>query len=395
MFRLSRLARSGVAATALTLVSCVVAAQGSYEVFGKGCPGDRGVPRLTGVGDHKIGGNTTVQILNLAPNQAGVLLFGLSNTVWSGSQKLPVDLGVIGMPGCKLLVSNDSFRSLNTGNGFISSTFKHPLQKSLIGKSLFNQFAALDPSAKTPVKTVLSNAAKLMIGPACRDGAKKVDADSVNVKIPPIPKLNTPTITLTASYSGTRQTKCCVGPLNPRHGCSFSGSGKAAGNAGKFLVPVPPEIAKKLSDELCAEVRSKTGGIVTCELTWKTLEVPGATFSGALSASKNDCTSKFAWNGSGKIAFGQVKTTVRARFWIKILFKIRYTTDIDIIATPSGSWAIASNKISASGRIPWIRAQKEFKVLGIPIKIRKTFDTPQISGTTKEVALPSPPVVCK
>lgn len=371
----------------------VVAAQGAYKTFGRGCPGSRGVPALSGLGDHKIGGSTTIRVVNLVPNQAGVLLFGVSNTRY-GRLVLPADLRVVGMPGCLLLVSAEATLAIGTGSGVVAATFRHPVDRNLIGASFYNQYAAVDPGARTPIHVVVSNGGKLLIGPACRDGVPNRKSQNFKFRIPPIKQLNTPPIDITGSFAGQTQFKCCGGPLRPTRKCTFSGQGTATGTTGPFSIPIPPDVAKQLSAVLCEEVRKATGGIVTCTLTFTQVRTSGARIDGRATAFRNDCAGTFGYTGGGGISFGKVSTTVRAHFTIKILFTFRVSTDIDVTAQPVGSWKIAANKISASARIPSITASKTFKVLGIPIRIRKTFNTPQLSGSTPAVALPPLPVSC-
>lgn len=370
-----------------------VSAQGAYTTFGRGCPGSKGLPTLSATGDHKIGGTTTIRVANLVPNQAGVLLFGVSNTRY-GRLTLPADLRVVGMPGCLLLVSAEATLPVGTGSGLVAAPFRHPVDRNLIGATFYNQYAAVDPGARTPIHVVVSNGGKLTVGPACKDGAVNRKSQNFKFRIPPIKQLNTPPIDISGSFAGQTQFKCCAGPLQPTRKCTFSGQGTATGTTGPFSIPIPPDVAKQLSTVLCAEVRKSTGGIVTCTLTFNQVSTSGARIDGRATAFRNDCAGTFGYTGGGGITFGKVSTTVRAHFKITILFTFRFSTDIDVTAQPVGSWKIASNKISASARIPSITASKEFKILGIPIRIRKTFNTPQLSGSTPAVALPPLPVSC-
>ncbi|MDP6929194.1 MAG: hypothetical protein QF412_05780 [Planctomycetota bacterium] len=388
--------RLGALVAAISLSLGAVSAQGSYKVFGKGCPGSRGLPTLAAVGDHKLGGYTTIRINNLLPKQPAALMFGISDKVF-GKLRLPLDLGVIGMTGCKQWVSGESIIPSNTGSGLAASTYRYPLAGSLIGKSFFNQYLALDSGARGPTKVVASNAGKLVMGPACKDERVIKDSEKVSLKIPPNPKLGTPAILLTGTYTGTRQIKCCGGPTSPKTGCSFFGAGTVSGSTGAFDVKVPPDLAKQVSDKLCAEVKSATGGIVTCTLSINKLTVPSLKADGKASMSKDDCAKKFAYTGGGNMITPKIYSKVTAHFKIKILFTINFSADIDLEATPTGSWKIANNKISATGKIPSVKASKTFTIPLINYKITfsETFNTPTMSGTTDAVDLPPPPVECK
>jgi hypothetical protein len=82
---------------------------------------------------------------NLQANAATFLVFGFSNTSWAGGA-LPFDLGVLGMPGCPLLVSPDAATlAIATAAGDVRIGLPIPGIASLIGLALHGQMAAQDP----------------------------------------------------------------------------------------------------------------------------------------------------------------------------------------------------------------------------------------------------------
>jgi len=67
---------------------------------GTGCPGGLGVPRITSAGLPRIGTTTSIAVADTAAPLA-VLFAGASTTTWNGLP-LPLDLGSIGAPGCRV-----------------------------------------------------------------------------------------------------------------------------------------------------------------------------------------------------------------------------------------------------------------------------------------------------
>jgi V8-like Glu-specific endopeptidase len=148
------------AAIQAVLASKVV---GKFRPFGAGCPGTNGTPTLANQGYPTIGQRMSVDVANLAPAQAGALLFGLSSTTWSGGS-LPRDLSAIGMTGCMQL--HDwalASISTTTGTGTVSVPLSVPQDPALVGARAFVQFANVDAGAN-PFGAVTSNAAELVVG---------------------------------------------------------------------------------------------------------------------------------------------------------------------------------------------------------------------------------------
>ena len=71
------------------------------------------------------------------------MIFGASNTTWSGN-KLPLDLGFLGAPGCSLNVSFDLLLSLGGGSQFKVAV---PNDTKLLGVKFYMQAYSADSTA--------------------------------------------------------------------------------------------------------------------------------------------------------------------------------------------------------------------------------------------------------
>ncbi|MDP6423697.1 MAG: hypothetical protein QGG14_03090 [Planctomycetota bacterium] len=386
---------ASLALASLTLTAGLLA-QGNYLRFGKGCAGSRGVPILAATGEHKIGATTTVQVANLLPSQPAMLFIGASDKLWFGKIPLPFDLAAVGMTGCTQYISTEISVATTTGPGFVTYKFVVPLRRELAGLIMFHQYYALDPGAKRPSRSVVSNAGKLTVGVACKDGKVIKDSNKLSLTIPPITGINNPPIDAVINFTGTVQQKCCSGPFVPTKGCVFNGAGDIAGTTPDFTIKVPPEMSKAVSDAACAEVRKYTLGIVRCTIAMDSMRVKGARLGGKLGVSVDECRKKFNWSGGGALTFGSIESKATVRFTVKILFSFNFSVDLDLSGRPTGAWAIANNKLVASGKLTQVRAAKTFT---IPVINQKcTFDytatTNKLQGSTDPVDLPKPPIGC-
>ena len=142
----------------------IVAVQGSFQTFGAGCKGSGGTPSLALDPSTKpfLGEKLKVEILHPPVWQYGWMILGASNTQ-AGPVPLPLDLGAVGMAGCKLYVSPD-FLSLYFSNP-VKNVWETriPQNPVLLGSSFFLQYLSKDPGTN-PRGLVLSNAAKVTLG---------------------------------------------------------------------------------------------------------------------------------------------------------------------------------------------------------------------------------------
>jgi hypothetical protein len=138
---------------------------GTTSVFGQGCGAAFGTPALGFGGFPDLGGSVTVQVAGLNPNtsELGILLFGFSDTTWSGGT-LPADLGPSGMPGCQLLVRPDVSTPLFSNFGSNSHALAIPNLGAFLAAVLFTQYFAFDVSATTPVPAVTTNGGRITVG---------------------------------------------------------------------------------------------------------------------------------------------------------------------------------------------------------------------------------------
>ncbi len=105
------------------------------------------IPTLVGQGRPNIGGTYKIDLSQTLSQTKGIFSVGLSKTRL-GSLKLPIDLGIIGMPGCWLLQSCDiNLPFMVTAQGTVSLPVRIPTTRSLIGKKAFHQVSLLDQKA--------------------------------------------------------------------------------------------------------------------------------------------------------------------------------------------------------------------------------------------------------
>lgn len=112
------------------------------NVFGSGCGGAL-EPMLGVSGDPKLGGSVSFWLSNAGSGLPAVLAFGFDN-----SPPFPIDLGVVGAPGCRQYFAISNVDGLLTnGFGFGSHTIQVPVNQALVGAVVLGQFAALAPGA--------------------------------------------------------------------------------------------------------------------------------------------------------------------------------------------------------------------------------------------------------
>ena len=145
----------------LLLVSSLTA---QSLVFGAGCGGQGGQPATISMNPGmRPGFRSTLQINNLPPNGAALLLLGSSSTSWWGTP-LPLSLLPLGMPSCELLVSAETSLPFGTGNGNPACTFGVPLTPTLAAQWLYLQVMFVQPGLN-PAATGISRALATRIAP--------------------------------------------------------------------------------------------------------------------------------------------------------------------------------------------------------------------------------------
>jgi hypothetical protein len=134
---------------------------GSFDAFGSGCAGSRGVPALRATAGPPVAGQSfRVQVDNLPLSGPAFVFLGASNTLY-GALPLPFPLGIVGMPGCSLLVSGDTLFPVTNVLGVGLWTVDVPA--SVAGAILYQQAFAVDPGANAAGLTA-SHGARLQIG---------------------------------------------------------------------------------------------------------------------------------------------------------------------------------------------------------------------------------------
>lgn len=114
-----------------------------YGWFGPGCNGTNGRTTIVNTTEPQIGGTLSTNLNNL-PFGIGVMVLGLSNTVSGGVIPLPLDLGILGAPGCPLRVSLDVTDTVVGVGTTATWSFAIPSNPLLMGFKLYNQAAVLD-----------------------------------------------------------------------------------------------------------------------------------------------------------------------------------------------------------------------------------------------------------
>ncbi|MBI5851751.1 MAG: hypothetical protein HZB39_12105 [Planctomycetes bacterium] len=139
-----------------------------YENYGHGCPGTNlQSPQLDIVDGSLpwIGEEWSLEVRDVpaAPFNFVWGLVGTSRTTANGLP-LPFDLGVIGMPGCPMLMNGEEATTLLTNvGGRAAWNIRFPFDLQLIGRSYYLQAVVLDPLANALGVTV-SNGGDAYIG---------------------------------------------------------------------------------------------------------------------------------------------------------------------------------------------------------------------------------------
>lgn len=133
----------------------------SYTSYGSGCTGTFGIPTIAPASGSlpRIGTTFTLQASNLPLSGPAFLAIGFSDTNYSGAP-LPLDLGVIGAPGCNLLCAIDGLYPLTNVLGTATWSIGIPV---IPGGRFFNQVIPFDPTAN-PLGLTTSNGGHAVLG---------------------------------------------------------------------------------------------------------------------------------------------------------------------------------------------------------------------------------------
>ena len=121
----------------------------AYIPFGAGCLGPTATtPVLAGVPGEspRLGTTSHVRVANLPPTvTVPVFVFGDSNTWNPGppAYPLPLDLAVLGWPGCQQLVSNEFTYFAITTTGQADHPIAVPMNTNLVGHTFHGQVLVL------------------------------------------------------------------------------------------------------------------------------------------------------------------------------------------------------------------------------------------------------------
>jgi len=152
----------GGAGNVFAVDNVVITYAASYTTFGTGCPGALGVPTLAAApgSKPKLGTTLSVSVGGL-PFGVGLMITGLSDTLFSGAIPLPMSLAGLGYPGCNLLV--DALLIDTIVGPPTSATWNFPIPNNMAfaGFTFYNQGASLE--AGTPM-LAFSNAGTAVLG---------------------------------------------------------------------------------------------------------------------------------------------------------------------------------------------------------------------------------------
>lgn len=144
--------------------TCTFSGNAASGVYGTGCANSAGfIPTLAPTSDPVLGSSLDLEVDAQLPALAGVLmLYGLGKDTFSGLP-LPLDLGVIGAPGCDLAMTGDLSSLLLANPGANTVSLPIPNNPALQCFTFYQQAAVVDFAANQ-LGFVLSNASAAVIG---------------------------------------------------------------------------------------------------------------------------------------------------------------------------------------------------------------------------------------
>jgi len=138
----------------------------SYSPFGSGCSGPSGIPTLSATpgSTPRLGTTLHLQLTNIPASVFTIPFgtFGFSNAAWA-SYSLPLDLVVLGMPGCTAWMSPDISETLVNAGGTVNWDIAIPNQLYLLNVHFYTQCVVTVPSVN-PASLIVSNAGHGVIG---------------------------------------------------------------------------------------------------------------------------------------------------------------------------------------------------------------------------------------
>lgn len=117
------------------------------QLLGAGCAGPGGLPSHTASGTPESGATVNYSVGNTPPFALAIAAFGFDNNSWNGIP-LPLNLAVIGAPGCILRINAVVLEAgVTSFAGARSQPVSFPYDPALIGAQLYSQYLVSDPAA--------------------------------------------------------------------------------------------------------------------------------------------------------------------------------------------------------------------------------------------------------
>jgi PKD repeat protein len=128
---------------------CSVTGEAASGAYGSGCVGSGGIPAgLTETSPPTLGGNYALDVTGITAPGIGLMVVGTDNTTYSGIP-LPLDLGIVGAPGCQLLNNALNTSTLVAVGATAQWSIAVPANPALACFKIYNQAAILDVAANS------------------------------------------------------------------------------------------------------------------------------------------------------------------------------------------------------------------------------------------------------